>query len=135
MKFGRKQTTAWAQGYRIVGGQRHFFRSSWDANFARYLQWKKDHKQIHDWEYEPETFWFDGVKRGCVSYKPDFRVTEMDFSQYRVEVKGWMDAKSATKIKRMKKYHPEIVLVIMSAAEFRKLARDLAPLIPDWEGA
>lgn len=133
MKFGRKETTAWAQGYRTVGGRRLFFRSSWDANYARYLQHQKDQGQILEWEYEPDTFYFRGIKRGCVSYKPDFRVTGTDWITYYIEVKGWMDAKSATKIKRMRKYYPHTVLVVVTAPEFRKLARDLAPLIPDWE--
>ena len=40
------------------------------------LEWLKKNKQIKKWEHEPETFWFEGIMRGCRSYLPDFRVTE-----------------------------------------------------------
>ena len=59
---------------RAAGGRREdlgetWFRSSWEANYARYLNLLARMKIVERWEYEPETFWFDGVKRGAVSYK------------------------------------------------------------------
>ena len=63
----------------------------------------KDQGEILKWEYEPETFWFEKIKRGVRTYTPDFKVTEKDGSIIFHEVKGYMDARSKTKLKRMKK--------------------------------
>jgi hypothetical protein len=92
-----------------LGGQ--FFRSKTEANFARFLN------AINMlWEYESKTFYFDGIKRGCLSYTPDFYcVTENRW----FEVKGWMDVPSITRLKRFKKYHPEEAnkLIIVSQSK------------------
>ena len=57
----------WKAGWREIAGRRIYFRSRWEANYARYLQWLKDRGEIVDWEYEPETFWFEKIKRGVRS--------------------------------------------------------------------
>ena len=82
-----------------------FFRSAWEANYARYLNWLQQGGYIDRWEYEPVTFWFEKIKRGTRSYKPDFQVWEGQ-KTYFVEVKGYMDPQSRTKLKRMVKYFP-----------------------------
>lgn len=81
-----------------------FFRSSWEANLARYLR-----STNQAWEYEPKVFTFAGVKHGTVSYCPDFRLiqgTAVNADQW-IEVKGFMDGKSKTQIRRFKKNFPE----------------------------
>ena len=90
-----------------LGGQ--YFRSSWEANYARYL----DSKKIK-WEYEKKTFYFDGIKRGALSYTPDFKIfPEGNNDAYQwVELKGFLTSKDRTKIKRFKKQYPD---------EFKKL--------------
>jgi formylmethanofuran dehydrogenase subunit A len=50
---------------------------------------------------------------------PDFLVTKTDGTTYWVEVKGYMDAKSLTKIKRFKKYYPLETLVVVDADWFK----------------
>jgi hypothetical protein len=128
-----KVTSSRQSSWREIGGKRCFFRSRWEANYARYLEFLKVHGNILDWEHEPFTFWFVGVKRGCVSYLPDFRVTNMNSTEEYHEVKGWMDDRSATKIKRMAKYFPEIKLLVIDATWFKRNARKLRGLIPGWE--
>lgn len=128
-----RQKVSWKQGWRTVGGQRCYFRSRWEANYARYLEWLRSIGEIKSWEHEPETFWFEGVKRGCVSYLPDFRVTQPDGIVEFHEVKGWMDARSKTKLRRMKKYHPDVTLVLIDANGYKALARDVKRLISGWE--
>jgi hypothetical protein len=123
----------WKADWRTIGGQRAYFRSRWEANYARYLEWLKSIGNIAKWEHEPETFWFDKVRRGCVSYLPDFRVTNPDGSTEYHEVKGWMDARSKTKIKRMAKYHPKTKLVVIDAKAYRKLAKQISASIDGWE--
>jgi hypothetical protein len=109
-----------------------YVRSSWEANYARYLNWLVSNKQIKCWEYEPKTFEFP-VKRGTRFYTPDFLVTENNGVQAFYEVKGWMDAKSATQIKRMGLYHPEVKLHLIQNKEMRELNRKVGGLIPHWE--
>jgi hypothetical protein len=86
-----------------------------------------------DWAHEPHTFWFDGVKRGCVSYLPDFRVDNKDGTHEWHEVKGWMDARSATAIKRMAKYFPAEKLIVIREKQYSGLRRKLGALVPGWE--
>jgi hypothetical protein len=117
----------------IEKGKRFFFRSSWEVNYAYYLQYQKEKGVILDWDYEPVTFWFEGIKRGCVSYLPDFRIINLDGTEEFHEVKGWMDDRSKTKIKRMGKYHPNVKLVIIDGKEYRRLHKALLGVIPGWE--
>ncbi len=124
---------SWKAAWREIGGKRCFFRSAWEANYARYLQLLKAAGNISDWLHEPETFWFKGIKRGCVSYLPDFKVDRPDGSIEYHEVKGWMDDRSKTKIARMAKYFPEVRLIVVDGKAYRRLARQVSPLIPGWE--
>lgn len=78
-------------------------------------------KAISSWEYEPDTFWFEKIKRGVRSYTPDFKIVHKDGTVEYHEVKGWMDKKSQTKIKRMAIYHPEIKLVVLMKPELKML--------------
>ena len=48
-----------------IDGRSIFMRSSWEANIASYLQFLKENKEIQEWEYEPQTFWFENG--GCGS--------------------------------------------------------------------
>jgi hypothetical protein len=123
----------WRAAWREIGGKRKFYRSRWEANYARYLEFQKNQGLIKDWSHEPETFWFEGIKRGCVSYLPDFRVTNNDGSTEYHEVKGWMDAASKTKIKRMAKYHPSVVLKVFDGKWYSKNSRTLSNIIEGWE--
>lgn len=109
-----------------------FFRSSWEANYARYLNFLKKQGLILGWEYEPKVFWFEQIKRGARSYTPDFHITETGKSYY-VEIKGWMDPKSATKLARMAKYYPEVEIRVIQRSQYRSLAAKMARLLPGWE--
>lgn len=128
-----RANASWKAGWREVGGQRVYFRSRWEANYARYLQWLKDRGEIYEWEHEPHTFWFEGIKRGCVSYLPDFRVTENSSERVYHEVKGWMDDRSKTKIKRMAKYYPGVKLLVIDSRQYKALQKTMRPLVRDWE--
>ena len=88
---------------------------------------------IKDWAHEPTTFWFEGIKRGVVSYKPDFLVIHNNGAEEYVEVKGFMDAKSKTKINRMRIYHPQVKLRVIGADWFKQNNKALKVLIRDWD--
>jgi len=111
-----------------------YFRSAWEANFARYLNLLQSNGNIHHWEYEPDTFWFEAIRRGTRSYLPDFKVWDTaDAEPYYYEVKGWMDAKSKTKLKRMAKYHPGIKVIVFGKKEYTDLRKKLSAVIPNLE--
>ena len=110
-----------------------FVRSSWEANYARYLNWLVGLGEIAAWEYEPDTFWFDEIKRGTRSYTPDFKITNNDGTVDYHEVKGWMDQKSRTKLKRMAKYYPNVKVTLIDADAYYAIARDVSGFIPNWE--
>lgn len=111
------------RGWFIDGDRKYFMRSSWEMNYACYLNFLIEHKEIRGWDYEAETFWFDAIKRGVRSYTPDFKVELMNGEYEYHEVKGWMDAKSATKLKRMAKYHPEIKMVLVDAEQYKAIMK------------
>lgn len=128
-----RANASWGAAWREIGGTRKYYRSKWEANYARYLQWLLEKGEIKEWKHEPETFWFEGIKRGCLSYLPDFRVVENNGSVVYHEVKGWMDDRSKTKIKRMAKYHPNVKLIVIDAKGYASLKKTIQPFIKDWE--
>lgn len=132
-KIGERGNVSWKGAWREIGGYRKYYRSSWEANYARYLQFLVERGEIKSWLHEPDTFWFDKIKRGCVSYLPDFKVTGNDGSVWYVEVKGWMDDRSKTKIARMAKYHPLVKLTIVDSKAYKILAKQVSGMIKGWE--
>lgn len=125
----KKSTAAWA----TIGDKRIYYRSLWERNFARYLQWKKENFLIQDWQHEPKTFWFEEIKRGVRSYLPDYLVTTITSGDVWYEVKGYYDSKSLTKIKRFHKYYPEEKLFLIDAKWFAENNKRMRLLIPAWE--
>lgn len=109
-----------------------YVRSGWEANYARYLNFLISHGQIKSYEYEPETFWFHAIQRGCRTYLPDFKIMNNDGSIEYHEVKGYMDAKSKTKIKRMAKYYPNIKLIVIDQKTYNSIKK-IKHLITNWE--
>lgn len=112
-----------------------YVRSAWEANWARYLNFLVANRvdRLTHWEYEPDTFWFDGIRRGVVSYMPDFKLFEKGREPYYQEVKGRMDDKSRTKLKRMAKYYPHIRVELIDEKAYKEVERKLGMVIPNWE--
>lgn len=125
------QKRKWKQGWYNIGTRRIFMRSRWEVNYAFYLEILIKAGSVTSWDYEPETFWFEGIRRGTTSYKPDFKVTLKNGTIEYHEVKGFMDPKSITKLKRMKKYHPTVVIVLRDK-EWFKTHRSLKNTVPGW---
>jgi hypothetical protein len=119
-----RKNSSWKQSWQEVGGNRIFFRSSWEFEYAKILEKRKSLGLFAKWEHEPDIFWFEEIKRGVRSYCPDFKITYPDGSFEYHEIKGWMDARSITKIKRMAKYYPEIKLKIIEGKEYKALVKN-----------
>lgn len=120
-------------GWRTIAGRSVHYRSAWEYNLALYFQWLKERGEIQEWEFEPETFWFAGIKRGVVSYLPDFRITERNGSVRYIEAKGFLDARSKTKLKRMAKYHPTVRVDLIGEVQYRAIAATMSKVLPGWE--
>lgn len=119
-------------GWREIGGMKKYYRSKMEANYARYLEWLKTIGEIAVWKHETITFWFHGIKRGVMSYLPDFEVHYKDGSMEYHEVKGYLDSKSKTKLKRMAKYYPHLKVILIGSKEYRAIERT-AKGIAGWE--
>jgi hypothetical protein len=110
-----------------------YVRSTWEANYARYLKWLVMLGEIRRWEYEPETFEFHGIKRGSRFYTPDFKITNNDGSIEYHEIKGYMDQPSLTKLKRMAKYYPNIIVKVLRHKDMAAIRKTASPMIDYWE--
>ncbi len=152
------------KGGKRVDLNNQYFRSKAEANYARVLNLLVKQGEIQGWEYETKTFEFTGIKKGTRFYTPDFKVIQQcstcigkgwtflgrgivggtppkcvdcdgTGSTYEWhEVKGYFDAKSKTKLKRMAKYYPNEKIRIIDAAFFKDAKRKgLDILIPNWE--
>ena len=124
--------STWKQEWAEVGGKRCFFRSRWEYRYALYLELMKANKYIIDWEHEPHIFYFEGIKRGTTNYKPDFKVTFPSGNHEWHEVKGYMDKKSMTKIRRMKIYYPSEVILLIQKDWFQRNSPTLKKIFKQW---
>lgn len=111
-----------------------FFRSSWEANYARYLNRLLAAGEITSWEYEPQPFFFP-VKRGNRGYLPDFRVWFPDGHYEWHEVKGYLDKASAIKLRRFALHHPDeaAVFLLVDRPVYYRIRDEFGPLIEGWE--
>lgn len=117
------------RGYFDINGKNLFFRSKWEANYALYLDFLVKNRQIKNWEYEKDVFIFEKIISGTRTYRPDFKVfNNSGLFEYH-EVKGWMDQKSKTKLKRMKTYYPSVKLVLIDRDAYNDIKKKLGPML------
>jgi len=96
-----------------VGGQTCRFRSKFECNWARYLQWLTDRGVIQGWQYEVDLFLFPGEITAPVQYRPDFKVTEAGGVICYEECKGYHDGATNKKFQRMAKHHPDVEMELV----------------------
>ena len=130
----KKRKFNYSQKWFEIDGKRFYSRSKWERNFARVLDMHKKDLFFKDWEYEPKTFYFEGIKRGITNYRPDFYIIfENSSKNYYAEVKGYMDSKSMTKIKRFNRFFPEETLVVFDSDWFKNAKIKYKDKIVGWE--
>ena len=110
-----------------------WWRSGWEANYARYLNWRMANGDIAGWEYEKVEFEFTKIKRGTRYYLPDFKITFPDGRIEYHEVKGRLTAKAATQLRRMAKFHPDVKVELIDKKRYYAIRRQVAKIIPYWE--
>lgn len=106
-----------------------YFRSKWEANYALYLDFLIENNQIKNWEYEVDVFIFHEIQFGTRSYRPDFKIFNNNESIEYHEVKGYMDSKSKTKLKRMTRYYPEIKLILIDGLVYNAIKKQIGKML------
>jgi hypothetical protein len=91
---------------------KYSFKSATEANFARILEYHG-----MPWKYEERAFTFDGYKNKPHVYIIDFEILGAAKRKKKqlaeglgegfYEIKGYMDPRSRSKFRRLKKCHPE----------------------------
>ena len=131
------------------------FASGWERDVARFLNLLVHWGVLEGWEYEPQTFTFQGLgyKRGPFTYRPDFVVrfsNESDKAQLRLalqdigfestdegrvaylEVKGQETGNDRSKWRRFRK-HVGYPLEVFKRDEMLKIQEMFSQYIPEWE--
>lgn len=121
------------KGGRRVDLDNRYFRSSWEANYARWLNYRRDViGDLVDWEYEPKVFEYP-VKHGTTSYRPDFLLRLPGGANEWHEVKGWLTQRGATALKRFAKYYPDETLVLIDQEPYQAIASFASKVLEHWE--
>jgi hypothetical protein len=106
------------------------FRSTWEINYAFYLEWLKQQGEIKNWEYEPRPRYYFYAKDGHPlgnGYLPDFKVTRNDDTFYLVEIKGYRQG--TLKLRRMEKHYPDIKIELVDQKEYNALKKKLGRML------
>lgn len=98
----------------------YYFQSKGDLECARGLELQRKAGLILKWEYQPAAWDFlkraDKILRAHTQYRPDF-IVYTDRKTYWIEVKGYLNARGRTVLKRAVKYYPEHELWVYSGDE------------------
>jgi hypothetical protein len=96
------------------------------------LNWSIALGLVLRWKYEDLTFEFP-VPKGSKFYTPDFHVWLPNGESEFHEIKGYMDAKSKTKLGRMQTHYPQHHIKVIGKVEYAAVRDSVAALIPHWE--
>jgi len=118
-----------SRGYFKIGDKEIYFRSKWEANYALYLNFLMNKGNIREWQYEEDNFIFDQIQSGTRSYRPDFKIYNLNGTIEYHEIKGWMTPRSKTQMKRMKKYYPDVKLILITSKDYKQLRSKLGKVI------
>jgi len=101
----------------------HYFRSRWEANFARVLNYLNIR-----WEYEIKRLWNNS---GTSSYLPDFYLNDLNMF---AEVKGWeKDAVIVRTYEVMQDNNLLDNMLVINGPIYKMLSHKYSKLIPEWE--
>jgi len=101
-----------------------FFRSRWEANFARILNYHGI-----KWEFENQKHRCYFSEEG-ITYLPDFYLPDYDLY---VEISGYPSPDKLNRLRLFKKYYPEKTLFHITGIEWKKNFEQYKEYIPTWE--
>lgn len=122
----KKPAQVYVAGIRPDIDDSYKFRSSWEANMARLLNYLNLH-----WRFEYKRFYM----RDGNTYLPDFLILSEDnpWKTKWLEVKGlWHKGDKRRMISFMNEF-PDETLKIVTSKEYKKLEKKYKPLIKNWE--
>jgi hypothetical protein len=99
-----------------IGGKTYTYRSGFERDWAKYLQFLKNYKEIYDWEYEPKPpfdFFSFGYRNKPYSYLPDFKVWTKSKIFHYEETKGELTTKDLSKYTRLARHYPDVIIDII----------------------
>jgi hypothetical protein len=101
--------------HEVVNGRSVYFKSQVEVRFATILQRLQQASAIVEWDYEGKEFWFDDIRRGTCSYRPDFRAVWPEEGEVYYETKSTsgLRQRDVTKFRRMAKRYPDVKLVLV----------------------
>lgn len=102
-----------------------YFRSTWEANFARVLRLMKV-----EYQFEPNIFWLKRSDGADISYTPDFYLSKTN--EY-IEVKGyWMDD-AKMKFDLFRNQYPDIKIKVVDSPKYKMYEKRFKHQIEEWE--
>lgn len=133
----------------------HSCRSSMEANMERYLRylgyhpWLEKHPSAPPLEsgawfyrYEGRRWDFTDARGEPIKTHTGFYLSDLEIwpgliapkRPYEVlEVKGYLDPASKTKLSRMAKQYPEVPLELITSQRFTEITTGCSSIIPGWE--
>jgi len=117
-----KRTHSQHRGYR-KDLSNQYFDSAWEANYYRYLQFKR-----RKFQYEPKAFKVMLPNNKITHYIPDFLIQDTF-----IEVKGYWRPDAKLKFKFFKEQYPHIKIAVLGPSQYKKIKNLYAKKIPNWE--
>lgn len=101
-----------------------FFRSTWEANFARICNYYNT-----KWEFENNKYrcYFE---KESMTYLPDFYLPEYDIY---VEISGFVSNNKKLKLQLFNKYYPEKTLIHIFGDNYLKFFKEYKNYLENWE--
>lgn len=98
----------------------HKVKSTWEANYCRILKYLNI-----KYDYEPDSFKLSNGK----TYTPDFKISDSIY----IEIKGYFNEISKTKVKMFKEEYPNIKLIIINEQKYKNLIKNLGHKLENLE--
>lgn len=115
-----------------IGGKEYCYRSEGEFMWAQYLEFLRQSGEIADWQYEPPPFFFTDIRFGPVQYKLDFLIkgktnfiNPKDPDYYQECKFSDFDGPALTKLRRMAKQYPDVIIELVVAGARKKDANRL----------
>lgn len=110
----------------------HGFRSVWEANIARLLNYKNT-----KWGYEtlifqlkkPERMQLSKENNDVFSYIPDFQLEDKTI----IEIKGFWDDRSKLNVSQFMQQYPNEKYLVIDSDLYRCINKKYSSIIPNWE--
>lgn len=116
----------------VIEGRVFNFRSTWEYNYALYLQYLTKLGVLKEWGYEAMFLRYKVPKHYKIKgYLTDFtfKKTGEDKTIF-VEIKGRMDSRSRFILQGLSKHHPNVNVFVIRQQQYYKIIKSFYQKIP-----